>query len=68
MEQPTQTYEDWKACITSEGGIQTKDAVRERVAALSSPDLAETKRFVESYGSDRLQQVLRWLNRLEKEL
>ncbi len=68
MEQPTQTYKEWKACITAYGGIQTKDAVRERITALSSADVPETRRFVEAYGSDRLQQVLGWLKRLEREL
>lgn len=67
MTPPSQTYEEWKACIGSGGGIQTKEAVRKRVAVLSDPDLPETRRFVESYGSDHLQQVLRWLDRLEKE-
>ncbi len=68
MTQPVQTYEEWKACISSGGGVHTRDAVRKRVAALGNPDLPETKRFVESYGSDHLQRVLRWLDRLGKEL
>ena len=67
MTLPAQTYEEWKACISSGGGIRTNDAVRKRIAALGNPDLPETRRFVESYGSDHLQQVLRWLERLEKE-
>jgi hypothetical protein len=64
----TQTFEEWKACITSGGGIRTKDAVQKRVAVLGNPDHPETKRFVETYGSDHLKQVLLWLHRLEREL
>lgn len=67
MTRPEQTYEEWKACISSGGGIKTKDAVRKRAAVLGNPRLPETRHFVELYGSDHLQQVLRWLDRLEKE-
>jgi hypothetical protein len=68
MEQPTQTYESWKACMTAGGDVRTKEAVRGRVAILSDPEHPETKRFTESYGTDRLRQVLGWFSRLEKEI
>lgn len=68
MEQPTQTYADWKSCITSGGGIRTVDAVRGRIEILSDPSNEETRRFVATYGNDRLQRILEWLNRLQKEL
>ena len=63
-----QTYEEWRVGVTSIGGIHTIEAVRKRITVLSNPELHETKRFAELYGSEHLEQVTLWFTRLEKEL
>ncbi len=68
MQEESAMPEEWKSCITAGGGIETRDAVRDRVAVLSNPDHPEAMRFVESYGSEHLRQVLVWLQRQEMEL
>lgn len=65
----TDTYDSWKQCLTRNMGKElTLSFVRERVATLGSSAHAESKKYIETYGIERLKLVHSWFVQLEKEM
>jgi hypothetical protein len=57
-----ETYDDWKRCITVDCGIPlTATFIATRIAALSNARDEHTAKFIEQWGEDHRQRVLKWL-------
>lgn len=62
-------YEAWRHCITVECGLElTADFIEERVSALQNNKDYSTKKFVQLYGQQHLQNVLGWFIQAQKNL
>ena len=62
-------YEAWRHCITVECGlVLTPDFIEERISALQNKKDYSTKKFVQLYGQQHLQNVLGWFMQAQKSL
>ena len=58
------SYTSWRYCIEIKCGLKLSPKfVEERIAILGNPSNAETRRFIELYGSPYYEQVLEWFRR-----
>lgn len=65
----SQSYEDWKHCITVKCGIPlTADYIAKRVAALRNLQDPMTKRFVTLYGEAYRGRVIGWFEQARQEV
>ena len=63
------SYKEWKDCITVSCGIPlTLDFVQTRIKALDNGADHHTKRFVEQWGAQHLEQTKGWFRQAEQEL
>lgn len=63
------TYPEWRRCITVDCGIElTARYVEGRIAALGNPADRHTAQFAELYGTEYLEQVIRWFQMAAAEL
>ena len=63
MENPVipQNYEQWRHCIIVECGLElTPSYIEKRIASLQDNNDYYTQQFVQLYGKQYLEQVLRW--------
>lgn len=62
-----QDFEAWRACITIKCGIEVSVAfARQRLAIYKQAEHPETKEFIKLYGSKHYQQIVAWLEIIEK--
>ncbi len=60
-----QTFEQWQHCIVHECGIPlTKDFAKSRLDIYKESNHPETKKFVQLYGAQHLQNIIGWLSRV----
>lgn len=65
----SQTYEQWRHCITVEYGIAlTRAFVDERQAALRESVREEGRRFAQPYGEAQLRRVQTWFDEARRNL
>ena len=63
------TFEEWKNCIVNECKIKlTKDFVASRLKVYEDKRNSETKKFIQLYGEQHLNNIIFWLNKAAKEL
>lgn len=63
------TFEEWKNCIVNECKIKlTKDFVANRLKVYEDKRNSETKKFIQLYGEQHLNNIIFWLNKAAKEL
>lgn len=62
-------YQEWQYCITVECGLElTPDYISQRITALQNASDHYTRRFVELYGSEYLEQVIKWFVQAQKDV
>ena len=62
------TYEEWRHCISVEGGIPlTSDYIASRLGVWREEKTQETRRFRELYGDAYWRTIISWFERAEKE-
>ncbi|MGC4234801.1 MAG: hypothetical protein QM594_17610 [Niabella sp.] len=60
-----QTFEQWQHCIVHDCRMPlTKDFARSRLAIYKESNHPETKKFVQLYGTQHLQNIIEWLGRV----
>jgi len=56
-----QTFEQWKSCIINDCKINlTEDFARQRLAVYRNGEHSETRKFVQLYGEQHLQNIIQW--------
>lgn len=64
-----QTFEEWENCITNDCNIKlTKDFTMSRLKVYENKKSPETKKFVQLYGEEHLNNVIYWLRRAGERL
>lgn len=59
-----QTFEEWKNCIINDCNIKlTKEFTQKRLKVYQDKYNPETKKFVQLYGKEHLNNVIYWLKR-----
>ena len=59
-----QSYEEWKNCIENDCGIPlTKDFIEKRLSVFENRSNPETKKFIQLYGSQYLDNIIYWYKR-----
>lgn len=60
-----QTFEQWKNCIINDCKINlTRDFTKQRLAVYQDPQNHETKKFVQLYGEQHLQNIINWFKQI----
>ncbi|MEL7118395.1 MAG: hypothetical protein AAFO07_03110 [Bacteroidota bacterium] len=60
----SRTFEEWKNCITVDCKIKlTKDFIQKRLKVYENRKNPETRKFIELYGEDHLNNVIYWFKR-----
>lgn len=60
-----QTFEQWQNCITNDCKIRlTPEFAQSRLAVYKDNENAETRKFVELYGVQHLENIINWLQRI----
>lgn len=60
-----QTFEQWKQCIVNDCRIDlTTEFAERRLTVYQNETNPETRRFVELYGEQHLQNIIRWLKQV----
>lgn len=55
------TFEQWKRCITEECGTElTAVFAKERLRIYKDSAHPETRKFLELYGKEHLQNIIKW--------
>lgn len=63
------TYQQWRYCIETLGGIELTTAyVNGRLAILQDSNHAESKVFAKLYGKAHLQRTVEWFHRAANEI
>lgn len=58
-------FETWKDCIQRKCGIPlTRDFAKSRLAVYSDETNAETQRFIRLYGTEHLQRIKSWFQKI----
>ena len=59
------TFEQWQQCIVNDCKIRlTKEFAEGRLRVYQDASSSETKKFVELYGEQHLQNIINWLGRI----
>lgn len=59
------TFEEWYDCITRRCAIQmTKEFAKERLGVYMDSSHYETKKFIQLYGEQHLENVINWYKRI----
>ena len=59
------TFEEWKHCIVNDCNINlTKAFAEKRLTVYENSSHPETKKFMELYGADHLNNVIRWYKKV----
>ena len=62
-------FEEWKNCIVNDCNIKlTKDFVGGRLKIYKDKRNPETKKFIQLYGEQHLNNIIYWLQKAAKEL
>lgn len=62
------TYEEWKQSITLLCGVSLKpDYIEKRLEELNDRQNDHTKKFINAWGEQHLQQVIKWFERAKQE-
>ncbi|MEM1322549.1 MAG: hypothetical protein AAGG75_19955 [Bacteroidota bacterium] len=63
------TFEEWKNCIVNDCKIKlTRDFVAGRLKVYKAKNNPETRKFVQLYGEQHLNNIIYWLERSSKEI
>ncbi len=63
------TFEQWKNCITNDCKIKlTKDFVTSRLKVYEDKRHPDTRKFIELYGEQHLNNIIYWLEKSSKEI
>ncbi len=61
-----ESFETWMNCIVNDCKIQlSPDFAKERLLVFTNKGHLETKKFVECYGENHLQNVISWYKKIE---
>ena len=64
-----ETYQQWRYCIETLGGIELTTAyVNGRLTILQNGNNAESKLFAKLYGKAHLQRTVEWFHRAANEM
>lgn len=56
------TYDDWRRCIEEDCGIAlTQEFIKQRLDVYTDASNSETKKFIDLYGAEHLNNIVRWL-------
>ena len=59
------TFEEWKNCIVNDCKINlTKEFAQKRLKVYTNKQNPETKKFIQLYGEDHLNNIVYWLNKV----
>lgn len=62
-----QTFEQWKSCIINDCKINlTEDFAKKRLAVYGDGENHETRKFVQLYGAQHLQNIIEWFTMVLK--
>lgn len=60
-----QTFEEWKNCIVNDCKINlTKAFTQSRLRVYENRNNSETRRFIELYGEEHLNNIIYWLRKI----
>lgn len=60
-----QTFEEWQKCIVNDCKVNlTKEFAEKRLKVYSDANNPETRKFVELYGQQHVQNVIAWLQQV----
>lgn len=60
-----QTFEEWKHCISHDCNIKlTKPFAIQRLSVYENRNHPETRKFVELYGKQHLDNIIQWYKRI----
>lgn len=61
------TFDEWENCIINDCGIPlTKDFALKRLKVYNNPRNPETKKFVELYGQQHLDNIIYWFTKASR--